>query len=80
MPNLRDLRRRAGFWSAKDLAKATGLHERTIYNVERGNTAPNLETMRAIARALAARTGRPVAEVLAELMGEEVEHAAAGPS
>jgi len=77
MPNLRDLRRRAGFWSAKDLAEVTGLHEQTIYGIERGNTVPNLETMRAIARALAERTGRPVADVLAELMGEEVEHAGA---
>jgi len=75
MPNLRDLRRRAGFWSAKDLAKATGLHEQTIYNVERGNTVPNLETMRALARALAPRLGRSAADVLAELMGEEVENA-----
>ena len=77
MSNLRDLRRRAGYWSARDLAKATGLHEQTIYNIERGSVTPNTETTKALARALAPRLGRSTADVLAELMGEEVEHAGA---
>ena len=71
------LREAAGM-SRYELMRRTGLSYQTLLNIEYGATRkPNHTTVEAIARALAARTGRPVADVLAELMGEEVEHAGA---
>ena len=72
MTNLKRLRDEARM-TQQELANAAGLSITHIGYLERGQRRnPSVSTVRAIARALAERTGRPVAEVLAELMGEEV--------
>lgn len=71
------LREAAGM-SRYELMRRTGLSYQTLLNIESGAVRrPNHTTIDAIARALAPRLGRSTADVLAELMGEEVEHAGA---
>jgi len=77
MTKLKRLRDEARM-TQQELAVAAGLSVTYISYIESGRSrSPSANTVRAIARALAERTGRPVADVLAELMGEEVEHAGA---
>jgi len=77
MTNLKRLREEARM-TQQELAVAAGLSQTHVGYLERGQRRdPGVSTVRALARALAPRLGRSTADVLAELMGEEVEHAGA---
>ena len=71
MTKLKRLREEACM-TQQELAEAAGLSQTHIGYLERGQRRdPGVSTV----RALAPRLGRSAADVLAELMGEEVEHA-----
>lgn len=48
---LHDLRTQRG-WSQMDLARASGVSNVTISNIEGGNAEPKISTLRSLARAL----------------------------
>uniref|UniRef100_A0A7C5RE52 XRE family transcriptional regulator n=1 Tax=Thermus caliditerrae TaxID=1330700 RepID=A0A7C5RE52_9DEIN len=75
---LRILRQRVGL-SRADLARLAGVSETAVWRLERGERGGSWELVARLARVLAAEAGRPVGEVLAELVGEEAVQREAAP-
>jgi transcriptional regulator with XRE-family HTH domain len=74
---IRAERRRQGLTQAQ-LAERAGLHHNYISLVERGNTAPALDTVLALAEALGCKVSRLVAAAEARLEPGDAGRAATG--
>lgn len=74
MPTLREVRL-ARLWSQRELARRSGVAERTIVSIENGQRPPRLETMRKLAEALAI-DWREVAEFRRAMEAHEEKAAA----
>ncbi len=74
MPTLREVRL-SKLWSQRELARRSGVAERTIVSIEKGQRPPRLVTMRKLADALGV-DWREVAEFRATVEGSEEKAAA----
>lgn len=74
MPTLREVRL-SKLWSQRELARRSGVAERTIVSIEMGERVPRLVTMRRLAEALGV-DWHEVAEFRAAVEGPEEKAAA----